>query len=135
MMQLRPSCPEDQVAIMALINAVYHEYGDCLCLENADRDLLDIDTYYRRSAYSGVSIWKRPCVAVLGVHSLCTGPLLGHTPTACIALSFGLILVLRGPMCSLRALASNARVASGLWTTAAYRIKSIFSSSTCRQGG
>jgi hypothetical protein len=29
-------------------------------------------------------------VAVLGVHSLCTGPLLGHTPTACIALSFGL---------------------------------------------
>jgi hypothetical protein len=74
-------------------------------------------------------------VAVLGVHSLCTGPLLGHTPTACIALSFGLILVLRGPMCSLRALASNARVTSCLWTTAAYRIKSIFSSSTCRQGG
>jgi hypothetical protein len=28
---------------MALINVVYHEYGDCLCLENADRDLLDID--------------------------------------------------------------------------------------------
>jgi hypothetical protein len=70
----------------------------------------------------------------LGVHSLCSGPLLGHTPTACIALSFGLIFVLRGPMCSLRALASNATVASGLWTTAAYRIKSIFSS-TCRQGG
>jgi hypothetical protein len=28
---------------MALINVVYHEYGDCLCLENTDRDLLDID--------------------------------------------------------------------------------------------
>jgi len=26
-MQLRPAHPEDQVAIMALINAVYHEYG------------------------------------------------------------------------------------------------------------
>ena len=31
---------------MALINAVYHKYGDCLCLENADRDLLDTDAYY-----------------------------------------------------------------------------------------
>ena len=59
-------------------------------------------------------------------------PLIGHTPTACIALSFGLILVLRGLMCSLRALASNATVASGLWTMAACHIKSIFSSSTCR---
>ena len=46
MMQLRPVCPEDQIAIMALIDAVYHEYGDRLCLENADRDLLDIDTHY-----------------------------------------------------------------------------------------
>ena len=46
MMQLRPARPEDQTAIMALIDAVYHEYGDRLCLENADRDLLDIDAYY-----------------------------------------------------------------------------------------
>jgi len=46
MMQLRPALPEDQAAIMALIDAVYHEYGDRLCLENADRDLLDIDTHY-----------------------------------------------------------------------------------------
>jgi len=46
MMQLRPAHPEDQVAIMMLISAVYHEYGDRLCLESVDRDLLDIDTYY-----------------------------------------------------------------------------------------
>ena len=46
MMQLRPARPEDQTAIMALIDAVYHEYGDRLCLENADRDLLDVDAYY-----------------------------------------------------------------------------------------
>src|SRR5215510_6188509 len=31
---------------MVLISAVYHEYGDRLCLESADRDLLDIDAYY-----------------------------------------------------------------------------------------
>ena len=43
MMQLRPARPEDQTSIMALIDAVYHEYGDRLCLDNADRDLLDID--------------------------------------------------------------------------------------------
>src|SRR5215471_3584646 len=46
MMQLRPAGPEDQAAIMALIDAVYHEYGDRLCLDNADRDLLDIDAHY-----------------------------------------------------------------------------------------
>ena len=46
MMQLRPARPEDQTAIMALIDAVYHEYGDRLCLENADRDLLDVDAHY-----------------------------------------------------------------------------------------
>jgi putative acetyltransferase len=46
MMQLRPARPEDQAAIMALIDTVYHEYGDRLCLENADRDLLDIDAHY-----------------------------------------------------------------------------------------
>jgi putative acetyltransferase len=46
MLQLRPARSEDQVAIMALIDAVYHEYGDRLCPENADRDLLDIDAHY-----------------------------------------------------------------------------------------
>ena len=46
MLRLRPVRPEDQDAIMALIDAVYREYGDCLCLENADRDLLDIERNY-----------------------------------------------------------------------------------------
>jgi hypothetical protein len=82
---------------MALIDAVYHEYGDRLCLENADRDLLDIDAHYikaggafvvlddagvyvarmpccqrqrrRGCACSGVSTWKRPCAVVPGGHS------------------------------------------------------------------
>src|SRR2546427_3385709 len=84
---------------------------------------------------SGASTWKRPCAAVPGGHSLCSGPLTGRGPTAYIALSSGLIRVLRGPMRSLRALAANATVASGLWTTAACRIMSTFSFSTCRQGG
>ena len=40
---------------MALIDAVYHEYGDRLCLENADRDLLDIEAHYMKAggAYGG----------------------------------------------------------------------------------
>ena len=54
---VRPAHPEDQIAIMALINVVYHEYGDCLCLENADRDRLDIDAtlldFIGNSVYSG----------------------------------------------------------------------------------
>jgi putative acetyltransferase len=68
MMQLRPAHPEDQVAIMALINAVYHEYGDCLCLENADRDLLDIDAYYIKAGGAVVVLDDAGCVR--GTHAV-----------------------------------------------------------------
>ena len=45
-MHLRLALPEDQAAIMALIDAVYHEYGDHLYTAGADSDLLDIATHY-----------------------------------------------------------------------------------------
>lgn len=45
-MHLRLALPEDQAAIMALIDAVYREYGDCLYTAGADSDLLDIATHY-----------------------------------------------------------------------------------------
>lgn len=46
MIHLRAARREDQEAIMALIDTVYREYGDRLCPEGADSDLLDIDRHY-----------------------------------------------------------------------------------------
>jgi len=68
MMQLRPTRPEDQAAIMALIDAVYREYGDRLCLENADRDLLDIDAHYVKM---GAPLWYLTTQGVCMVHMPC----------------------------------------------------------------
>src|SRR5262245_25990708 len=68
MMQLRPAHPEDQSAIMALIDAVYHEYGDRLCLENADRDLMDIDAHYREAG--GAMVVLDDAGRVRGTHAV-----------------------------------------------------------------
>lgn len=46
MPHLRLARPQDQPGIMALIDRVYREYGDRLCPENADSDLLDLDRHY-----------------------------------------------------------------------------------------
>lgn len=45
-MLLRPFVPADRESVIALIDGVYREHGDCVCLENADRDLLDIPGRY-----------------------------------------------------------------------------------------
>ena len=45
-MQLRPYRPEDRDGVIALIDGVYLEYDDQVCLENADADLLDIPGHY-----------------------------------------------------------------------------------------
>ena len=68
MMQLRPTRPEDQAAIMALIDAVYREYGDRLCLENADRDLLDIDVHYMQAG--GAFVVLDDAGRVRGTHAV-----------------------------------------------------------------
>jgi putative acetyltransferase len=54
MLHLRPARPEDQPAIIHLIDTVYREYGDRLCPQGADSDLLDIDSHYveRGGAFS-----------------------------------------------------------------------------------
>jgi len=44
---LRPATTADVPGIVALIDGVYHEYGDVIFLEGADADLLKIDDYYR----------------------------------------------------------------------------------------
>ncbi len=44
--QLRPAVAADQPGIIDLINRVYQEYGDRICLEQADGDLLDLQATY-----------------------------------------------------------------------------------------
>jgi putative acetyltransferase len=68
MIQLRPARLEDQAAIRALIDAIYHEYGDRLCLENADRDLLDIDSYYIKAG--GAFVVLDDAGGVRGTHAV-----------------------------------------------------------------
>jgi putative acetyltransferase len=53
---------------MALIDAVYREYGDRLCLENADRDLLDIDGHYLK--IGGAFIVLDEAGQVRGTHAV-----------------------------------------------------------------
>jgi putative acetyltransferase len=43
---LRSATSTDQQQIVDLISRVYSEYGEKICLEDADKDLLDIDGYY-----------------------------------------------------------------------------------------
>ena len=45
-LELRPFTPADQPAVIALIDSIYSEYGDRICLENSDVDLLDIGANY-----------------------------------------------------------------------------------------
>lgn len=44
--RLRPARAPDQPGVIRLIDSVYREYGDLLCLEGADRDLLELSATY-----------------------------------------------------------------------------------------
>jgi putative acetyltransferase len=68
MMHLRPARPEDQAAIMTLIDTVYREYGDRLCPEDADRDLLDIAAHYGKAG--GAFIVLDEAGRVRGTHAV-----------------------------------------------------------------
>lgn len=48
---LRPFTPEDQSVVIALIDSIYTEYGDCICLENCDSDLLDVPANYANGRF------------------------------------------------------------------------------------
>jgi putative acetyltransferase len=43
---IRPAMLADSPALIALIDGVYQEYGDRICLENYDADLLDVPKPY-----------------------------------------------------------------------------------------
>lgn len=67
-MHLRLALPEDQEAIMALIDAVYREYGDRLYTAGADSDLLDIATHYFNAG--GVFIVLDDAGVLRGTHAV-----------------------------------------------------------------
>ncbi|MEQ8786196.1 MAG: GNAT family N-acetyltransferase [Pirellulaceae bacterium] len=46
-MRLRAFQTSDVSGVIALIDGVYREYGDVICLEKADGDLLEIEARYR----------------------------------------------------------------------------------------
>ena len=46
-MKLRPAISKDQDLIINLIGSVYEEYGDRIFLEGADKDLTDVNSFYR----------------------------------------------------------------------------------------
>jgi putative acetyltransferase len=91
MMHLRLARPEDQEAIMVLIDTVYREYGDRLCPAQADSDLLDIQGHY--TARQGAFVVLDDTGQVRGTHA--TVPDTVH-PGVCIFRRLYLDTALRG---------------------------------------
>lgn len=50
-MDFRPVEQKDKDAIIRLIDSIFREYGDRLCLDDADRDLLDLSAHYEQDAF------------------------------------------------------------------------------------
>lgn len=72
-LQIRLATADDQSSIVALIDSVYREYGDEVCLDGAEQDLLSIDeTYFKR----GGAFWVLVDDAsnVLGTHGAVPAP-------------------------------------------------------------
>ncbi|HMO14228.1 MAG TPA: GNAT family N-acetyltransferase [Pirellulaceae bacterium] len=49
-LEIRPASGQDREGVISLIDAVYREYGDSVCLEGAESDLLDLPDYYRNQS-------------------------------------------------------------------------------------
>ena len=45
-MEIRPAVNDDQLQIQELITLCFAEYGEQLCLDDSDRDLLDLSGHY-----------------------------------------------------------------------------------------
>lgn len=66
--QLRPATAADQPGIIDLVNRVYEEYGDRICLEQADGDLLDLQATYWEPG--GEFVVLESDGAILGTHAI-----------------------------------------------------------------
>ena len=65
---LRPAVAADQPGIIELVNRIYQEYGDRICLERADGDLLDIASNYTQQGGEFVVLEREG--TILGTHAL-----------------------------------------------------------------
>jgi len=50
-MDFRPVDQKDKDEIIRLIDSIFHEYGDRVCLDKADSDLLDLSAHYEHEAF------------------------------------------------------------------------------------
>lgn len=64
---IRHATVSDQPAIIELITAVYEEYGERMCLEGADADLLDLDAAY--AAKGGEFVVAEQGDRIVGSHA------------------------------------------------------------------
>lgn len=65
---IRPATLSDSEALIALIDGVYHEYDDRICLENYDADLLEIPKPYVEQGGAIVVACEESGV-IAGVHA------------------------------------------------------------------
>lgn len=88
---LRLPTAEDSPGIVALVDGVYREYGDRVCLEDADRDLLSFHDFY--AADGGEAIVLAHGSAIVGLHAVVP---LGDRPGVCTFRRLYLTASLRG---------------------------------------
>ncbi len=94
---IRLATTADQPQIITLIDDVYTEYGEIMCLENADKDLLDIEGYYFGRAGS---FWVlEQAGKILGSHA--SHPV-ANSPGVCTFRRLYLACELRGSKWGLR---------------------------------
>lgn len=65
---LRHPTPDDTPGVIALVEGVYHEYGDRVCLEDAERDLLSFHDHFPR--LGGDAIVLVDGEQVVGMHAV-----------------------------------------------------------------
>lgn len=65
---LRPVRAEDVPGVIALVDTVYREYGDRICLDDADRDLLTIHEHYHQQG--GDCVVLSVGARVVGLHAV-----------------------------------------------------------------
>jgi putative acetyltransferase len=65
---LRPATAADAPGIIALVDGVYHEYGDRVHLEDADKDLLDVGAHY--GALRGECVVLASGARIVGLHAV-----------------------------------------------------------------
>lgn len=93
MLEIRVFQPHHRDGIIQLIDSVYQEHGDSICLENADQDLTDIPQRYRNAGGEFVVLEDAEAFQVWGCHAVLP---LDHQPGLCTFRRLYLSRKLRG---------------------------------------